>query len=447
MENVTSTICLSLQQFGVAYSDRVVLSSIDLKVMTPAIMNIVGPSGTGKSTLLRTIAGFNEHIPTLRTWGSAFYRDADLSEANRPMLVSQNSRLLTSTLIENLLHGTAERFAATPEEKYERAQQILRALDLVSLSDSLYRPVVELPLVTQRLIAIARCVAEDPALLLIDEPTFGLADDDAKPILRLLRSQAECRSLIVVLHNQQQVKELGGATTLIAGGIVQETAPTDVFFQAACTEHAREFIATGTCSAPSPDANAADLSTGVRPKLRPLPANIPPPSESLGPRGFVWLKPGKLAGTPRPGVVVDIERDLEALKRVGVASLISLTMTPVDPAPLERYGIVAYWYPIPDMCAPSIETAREICHKIQCLTDHNHTVAVHCRAGLGRTGTILVAYLIWCGESAIQSLETARRFEPKWVQSQAQIDFLEQFAAALVGNRRDHAARSELVAT
>ncbi|MDD4958907.1 MAG: hypothetical protein PHS51_06125, partial [Gallionella sp.] len=54
-----------------------------------------------------------------------------------------------------------------------------------------------------------------------------------------------------------------------------------------------------------------------------------------------------------------------------------------------------------------------------------------CLAGMGRTGTILAAYLIWEGQSALDALETARSIEPRWVQSQAQVSFLTAFELAL----------------
>jgi len=53
---------------------------------------------------------------------------------------------------------------------------------------------------------------------------------------------------------------------------------------------------------------------------------------------------------------------------------------------------------------------------------------VHCRAGLGRTGTVLAAHLIWEGKGSLSALEYVRRIEPRWVQSEAQVKFLEAFS-------------------
>jgi atypical dual specificity phosphatase len=216
---------------------------------------------------------------------------------------------------------------------------------------------------------------------------------------------------------------------LLAGGTIQEIQPTGQFFASPQTRAGREFVATGTCSDPSPDARVEELEPCAVVGLRPPATGKPVASASIGPRGFVWLLEGKLAGTAQPGVVADIRTDLQSLRRVGVTDLISLTETPLDSSSLRTYGITAHWFPIPDSRAPTIPQAREICSKIDALLHADAVIAVHCRAGLGRTGTILVAYLIWCGRTAIDALETARRFEPKWVQSEHQVKFLESFAA------------------
>ena len=424
-------ICLALKGFGVAYAERAVLSDITMEVPAKGFTALLGPSGTGKSTFLRTVAGFNGNNASLEWWGDATYCGAPLSESNRPVLVSQNSRMLTSSLLDNLLYETPEQFASTRQQKRARAAEQLKKVGLEKYESLLERPVVELPLAAQRLVAIARAIATDPKLLLIDEPTYGLEAEDVESILAVITKQAEVRAVMVVLHNQQQVRSLRGSTALLAGGVIQEHTATETFFESPVSVAAKEFIESGTCAEPSPNAREEDLNTGIRPRLCPPPKKRKIQSAALGPRGFVWLIPGKLAGTPRPGVVSDIEIDLAALRRVGVTTLISTMSTRVGEAELSPYGIFSHWFPIPDMDAPSFSLAEEICKTIDQRLAEESVVAVHCRAGLGRTGTILVAYLIWTGQSAMAALETARRYEPKWVQSETQIKFLESFAAHL----------------
>ena len=156
---------------------------------------------------------------------------------------------------------------------------------------------------------------------------------------------------------------------------------------------------------------------------------------AAGPRGFLWLKRGQLAGTPVPGVYFDMEYDLKALKRVGITTLLTLTETPLDENRLEPFGIKSIWEAIPDMEAPSVEQGMRICKTIEQLLEKKEVIAVHCRAGLGRTGTILAAHLIWEGHDALDALETVRSIEPRWVQSQVQVEFLETFATSTAKDR------------
>lgn len=160
----------------------------------------------------------------------------------------------------------------------------------------------------------------------------------------------------------------------------------------------------------------------------------PTPSAARGPRGFTWLLAGRLAGTPWPGIVQPLGYDLDALRSVGVTRLVSLTEEPFDAAIALPYGIVCESCPMPDMHPPTPEQARHLCGAIDAWLLHGDVVAVHCRAGLGRTGTVLAAYWLWRAGGAlgaVRALEDVRRLEPGWVQSRAQVDFLEEFARDL----------------
>lgn len=428
---------LSLRDFGVAFGDRVVLSAVDLEIDGPGVLALMGPVGTGKSTLLRTLAGINQAVPSFRTWGAAAYAGAPLGSAPPPVLVAQNARLLMSSVLENIVSDLPERSHLTAATKREVGSRLLVEAGLAALLDALDRPAVELPLAVQRHLAIARTAASDPLLLCADEPTAGLEWRDSLPLLHFLRDQGARRAVIVVSHNQQDALELGGRTALLAGGSVQSCAPARNFFEAPASPVAADFVRTGSCCLPSPGARPEDLDEAMRPLLPVLPeAATRYVRESLGPRGFLWLKKGLLAGTPRPGIVQELDYDLEALQRVGVTTLVSLTTQPVDPAALARFGIQGLWMPIPDMHAPGIEEAEQMCRRVAGLLADGHVVAYHCRAGHGRTGTLLAAHLIMEGQSALQALESVRRIEPRWVQSDEQTRFLERFSESLSSRQK-----------
>jgi protein-tyrosine phosphatase len=201
-------------------------------------------------------------------------------------------------------------------------------------------------------------------------------------------------------------------------------------------------VRSGSCCVPSPDTpdehlddtvlEAMSQSTAVsviRPRLPDEARQYK--SDAFGPRNFLWLRKGVLAGTPRPGLLIELDYDLAALQRVGVTVLVSLTTRPIAPDALANYGIHGIAFPIKDMGVPTIDKAMALCAQIAAHIKQGDAVALHCKAGMGRTGAMLAAQLIWEGKTALDALETARRIEPRWVQSEEQVNFLDKFALAL----------------
>jgi atypical dual specificity phosphatase len=431
---------LRLSEFGVAFAERIVLSAVTLVVPRRGVTVLMGPAGAGKSTLLRTIAGCNAANPAMRTWGEAWYAGRPLGEPHTPALVAQSARLLMASVFENLVHELPNRSQLTLTQQRELAHELLTAAGLAALRTRLDEAVIKLPLGVQRHIAAVRCATTEAPLLCVDEPTTGLTDAESESLLAYLRQESARRAVLVVLHNQEQARQLDGLTVLLAGGVVQEAAPAAEFFHAPRSRAAREYIRNGNCAVPAPDADPASLDQDAEvPRPLPEPARRVTRSAS-GPRGFLWLKAGRLAGTPRPGIVAELEHDLDALRRVGVTVLISLTRLPVDGAALARYGIRNVWSPIRDMAAPGVRQAIGLCREIEQSLARGEVIAVHCRAGLGRTGTLLAAYLIWEGKDALDALESARRINPQWVQSSEQVEFLEAFARVVTNHVPDRRA-------
>lgn len=428
---VDSGALLELCGFGVAFGKKVVLSEISLVVPELGAVTLLGPSGTGKSTLLRTLAGLSSANPSFRTWGGAFYRGAALNDRERPELVAQSAKLMMSSVLENIVVNLPERNQLTRTMQRDLAHRLLERAELNELSGRLDEPVVSLPLALQRHLSVLRQVAAGPRLLCIDEPTTGLNDEESARLLAYLRQEATRRSLLVVLHNQKHARLLGGNAVLIAGGHVQEQQSIPQIFDAPVSAAAREFARNGTCNVASPGTPPEYLDDSVPPP-KPLPkAALSNSGGAAGPRGFLWLKRDLLAGTPMPGVYFDIEYDLKALQRIGVTTLITLTEAALDEERLTPFGLKSIWEPIPDMAPPSIEQGMRLCQIIEQLFAQHEVVAVHCRAGMGRTGTVLAAHLIREGQTALDALETVRGIEPRWVQSKTQIAFLEEFEIAV----------------
>lgn len=450
---------LELYGFGLSFYGRCVLLSVDMLVPSTGCTALLGPSGTGKSALLRTLAGLNDNNPGIKTWGQALHFGKRIKQGHQPALVVQKAQLLVSTVLANLQTGLPNRALLTQAQQIEVIEQLAQDLHQHWLMDVLTMPVIELPLWRQRAVAILREALTQPTLLMLDEPTTGVADEEAVALIALIRQIARDRPVLTVLHHLRQVREVADSVVLIASGRTQESGTKAQFFESPRSEAALHFIRTGSCpeypqeASEALDANAeledaldnelalevlapTATHTKVQTSMPTTPLRFS--SAASGPRGFVWLLPGQLAGTPVPGIVRTAEQDLEDLKQIGISRLLTLTEEPFDAALALSFGIQTTHLSIVDMQAPEINAAIAICREIDRSLLAGETIAVHCKAGLGRTGTMLAAYWLWLGaggRSALKAIETIRRLNTNMIQSQVQIDFLRSYELALTAHK------------
>ena len=419
---------LWLDGFGAGFGDRVVLAEVDFELPDCGLVALMGPTGVGKSTLLRAVCGLAQQNASFKTWGEMRYQGLMPGEAGWPRLVMQDARLLVSTVQENLAGGLPDRSRLTLPQQRRALAQALEEFDCGRFMTCLDRPVVELSLADQRLIAILRHMLARPGLLCVDEPTVGLDDAGADRVLTLLAHCARRRPVLMATHNQAQAREFADVVALLVSGRIHECSPAQVFFGGPGSREGRSFVELGTCPSPSPDIDPAVLDEET-----PLPPPLPEQARQAmsawaGPRGFVWLDPGRLAGTPRPGVVQDVGQDLDALVRVGVTRLLTLLEAPLDcEQAMAARGLQAMHIPVDDMTAPTVTQAITLCRQIWRWLRQGEVVAVHCHAGHGRTGTALAAYRIWQGLSAVEAIDSLRAIERRWIQSREQVEFLERF--------------------
>jgi len=154
-----------------------------------------------------------------------------------------------------------------------------------------------------------------------------------------------------------------------------------------------------------------------------------------------WIIPGALAGMPMPfvhperrlnsgGPLDSYEDELPALYAAGVRAVVSLLNIPSDAAVYQTAGFAFKCLPVADGVAPTMEQAQDFIGFVDRQLADNHPVAVHCEAGLGRTGTMLAVYLVSQGQTAESAIRRVRVAEGSAVETKSQIDFLERFAAA-----------------
>ena len=149
---------------------------------------------------------------------------------------------------------------------------------------------------------------------------------------------------------------------------------------------------------------------------------------------FGWILPGRLAGFGLSGELT--EADVRTLERAGVGALVTLTEQAVWPEPP---GLRCLHLPVPDMTVPRPEQVDRFLEFVAAAEGAGLASAVHCRAGLGRTGTMLACYLVSRGETPEDALEQVRLRRPGSVETAGQEEAVRACALRLAGPSRRRA--------
>ncbi len=144
------------------------------------------------------------------------------------------------------------------------------------------------------------------------------------------------------------------------------------------------------------------------------------------PLNFSWIVEGRVAGMarPRPG-------DLDWLRDQGVTAILSLTESSPDLA-----GFDVHHIPVVDMTSPTLDQLRDAVGFIRRVVHGGGAVVTHCTAGMGRTGTILAAYLVGEGLPVEEALRRVRELRPGSVETLEQEEILSTYAASLQDGTR-----------
>ncbi|MEU8820205.1 branched-chain amino acid ABC transporter ATP-binding protein/permease [Actinoplanes sp. NPDC048796] len=228
------------------------LDDVSLTVATGEIRGIVGPNGSGKTTLFNVISGL--YKPTS---GRVIFRGADMTGRAPYRLARagmartfQNLRLFGDlTVEENLLVAldrwptrSAWRYALRPLSVLRRDHALRRSaaeiLDRYGLTEFASLAPTSLPYGIQRRVEIARAVAADPALLLLDEPAAGLNGEEVRQLAEIVRSIRDSgRTVIIIEHNMGLVMSLCEQITVLAGGrVIASGTPAEVAAEPAVIE-------------------------------------------------------------------------------------------------------------------------------------------------------------------------------------------------------------------
>lgn len=244
---------VSLEHGRKSFGDTEVLRDISLSVDQGEVLAIIGPSGGGKSTLLRCCtllerldAGALQYgdIPVTRDGGSgAVYAPREVLRAARQRfgLVFQNFNLFPHyTVLKNVIDAPMSVQKMPRDKAVAKARELLERMDLAGKEDLVP---CELSGGQQQRVAIARALALDPEVLFFDEPTSALDPELTKGVLRVIRQLAQDRmTMVIVTHEMRFARDVADTAIFMDGGVIVEEGPASQVIGDPREERTRAFL-------------------------------------------------------------------------------------------------------------------------------------------------------------------------------------------------------------
>lgn len=223
---------IELKHLRKEYDDVTPLEDVSVVINDGDIIAVIGPSGTGKSTLLRCINMLEE--PTsgqiLVNGEDITAKGCDLNEVRKKMgMVFQSFNLFGHlTVIENIMNPQITLLGRSRQEAYDKAMDLLSK---VGLSSKVFAYPDELSGGQQQRIAIARTLAMDPDIILFDEPTSALDPSMIGEVQSVIRMIAKTgKTMMIVTHEMDFARKISNRIFFMAdGGIYEEGTPKEIF--------------------------------------------------------------------------------------------------------------------------------------------------------------------------------------------------------------------------
>jgi phosphate transport system ATP-binding protein len=228
---------LSVKNLDFYYGAKKVLSQVSMEIAEHEITALIGPSGCGKSTFLRCLNRMNDTIPGTRVEGqilldgqNLYAPHINLADLRRRVgMVFQKPNPFPQSIYDNVAFGP--RVLGLNADLNGRVERSLRAAALWDrVKDQLHEPALNLSLGEQQRLCIARVVAVEPDVILMDEPASALDPVATLKIEELMRTLKQDYTIVVVTHNMQQAARVSDRTGLFWLGELVEFDITDTVF-------------------------------------------------------------------------------------------------------------------------------------------------------------------------------------------------------------------------
>ena len=420
---------LLLKNIRVGYGSKQVLYIENVIFNSHKVTGILGPSGGGKSSLLHVLSGHSQHNPSLWCDGEAIFDGEDVlshSDTNQTKdklaLLQQRSRFYGGLVYECLLDGVIDVKTITTDTAIQYCRSLATTLGLWQL----FKPVISSPIVEQslgfhKLVLIAKLMAGNPLFVLLDEPYRDFALVEEPLLTKLINKINQTAGVLLITHNKNHARAVCDEVALLSGGRLIEHSSCNKFFNNPDEIISKEFLISGSAW-PTSDEVAENDQIISRSKANELKKQFP----NLN--SFYWIIPGMIGGAQRPGLLTDEAEDIRKLNLISVDFLVSLTQKPIVLSKHKNSTITGLHFPINDMKAPDLDKTYAFLKDLLPKLQAGKSAVFHCKAGIGRTGTMLACCLVMLGKTASQSIGVVRNIFFRYIQSEEQSQFVIDFA-------------------
>jgi phosphate transport system ATP-binding protein len=240
---------LEARDLSVLYGDTRAVNSVSLRIPDRRVVAFIGPSGCGKSTLLRCFNRMNDLVPGARVEGEAIFQGRNLygpgvdpvDVRRRIGMVFQKPNPFPKSIYDNVAFGArVNGYRHAMDELVERS--LRRAALWDEVKDRLDASALALSGGQQQRLCIARALAVDPEVLLMDEPASALDPIATQKIEELIYALKQDYTVVIVTHNMQQAARVSDYTAFLYMGEVVEYGPTQSLFTNPREERTESYI-------------------------------------------------------------------------------------------------------------------------------------------------------------------------------------------------------------
>jgi len=217
-------VALSVKNLNIYYGEFIAVRNVTMDFFTNKITALIGPSGCGKSTLLRALNRMNDLIATARVEGQLLYKgqnlygsDVDAVQVRRHIgMVFQKPNPFPKSIYENVAYGPRLMGVRDKKKLDEIVERSLRGAAIWDeVKDDLKKSGLALSGGQQQRLCIARAIATEPDIILMDEPCSALDPIATLRIEELMRELKQNYSIIIVTHNMQQAARVSDYTAFM----------------------------------------------------------------------------------------------------------------------------------------------------------------------------------------------------------------------------------------